>query len=81
MDYFFKSRGYAYAYYLITFTGSQLYKRLNITYKHYQDKREAAKLIDKIKNIINQDIKENNLLVTEALTNLDNLYIELLGES
>lgn len=81
MDYFFKSQGHAYVYYLVTFTGSQLYRRLGITHKHYRNKKEVTNLINKIKNIIVQDIKENNPLVIEALNNLDNLYIDLLGEN
>ena len=58
MDYFFKSQGHAYVYFLTTFTGSQLYRRLNISYKHYQNKQELTLLIDKIKNLIVKNIEE-----------------------
>lgn len=75
---FFKSAGHMFVYYLLTFTGSQLYSRLGVSWKHYKNKREVVDLINDIKDIINKDLPEKDNNIIQAIVNLEDCYYDLL---
>ncbi len=76
---FFKSEGHMFIYYLLTFTGSALYSRLGVYWKHHKNKQEVLKLIEHIKEIIHKDsvdIFEHDF--AQAILNLEDCYYDLL---
>lgn len=75
---FFKTAGHMFVYYLLTFTGSALYSRLGVSWKHYKDKTEVNNLINYIKEIIEKDIPEKDNDIIQAIVNLEDCYYDLL---
>lgn len=72
---YFKSKGYMYIYFLLTFTGSQLYSRLGVNWSHYKDPIKTKTLIDQIK----EEIKscEMNTESFSALSTLDDIFYDI----
>lgn len=77
-DFCFKSKGHEYVYYLLTFSGTALYSRIGVIYKHYKNPEAIAELIEKIKSQIVKDIPDIDLNVRQAIIVLEDCYYDIL---
>ena len=72
---YFKSKGYMYIYFLLTFTGSQLYSRLGVNWSHYKDPIKTRALVDLVKKEIK--LCEMDTDSYAALTTLDDIFYDI----
>lgn len=75
---FFKSKGHEYAFYLSTFTGTQLYSRLGVNWKHYNNQLEVDGLITKVMETIKREASDD-VIVEMYASILNDVHCELMG--